>query len=107
MELNEFKPTIILTTTDSEENAKRLAQHLVEERLAACVSYYSIGSVYRWQNEIQHTSEFQLIVKCNGAQKDNLMQRIKELHTYDVPEILALPISELSPSYLSWMKEQL
>lgn len=107
MELSEFKPTIIMTTTDSEEHAQKLAQHLVEERLAACVSYHSIGSVYRWKNEIQHASEFQLIVKCNGAQKDNLMRRIKELHHYDVPEILVLPISELSPNYLSWMKEQL
>ncbi len=103
----EFKPTLLLTTTDGEASAKHLAQRLVEERLAACVSYHPMNSVYRWQGEVQEAQEFQLVVKCNEAQVEQVMERIKELHQYEVPEMLVLPISKGSRAYLSWMKEQL
>ena len=107
MESKAFKPIIILTTTDNESDAKRLASVLVEEKLAACVSYHAIDSVYRWQNEIQETKEFQLVAKCNGALTERVTERIKVLHNYDVPEILVLSVSKGDYRYLDWMKTQL
>lgn len=101
-----FEPVIVLTTTDSEEHAQHMAQCLVREHLAACVSYHGMRSVYRWENEIQHEQEFQVVIKANGSIKEKVMRRICELHNYDVPEILVLPIESGSNRYLSWMAAQ-
>jgi uncharacterized protein involved in tolerance to divalent cations len=80
----------------------------VEERLAACVNRVGpVRSVYRWQGQIEQNDEELLIIKTKRALFERLKTRVQELHSYSVPEIIALPILEGSEPYLKWLKEQL
>lgn len=97
---------VVLVTIDTEEKAVALAQALVEARLAACVSLSPIQSVYRWQGTVNCDREWQLVIKTDLSRFDDLAQFITQHHPYDVPEIIALPITAGSTPYLTWMKEQ-
>jgi periplasmic divalent cation tolerance protein len=97
---------VVLVTTNSQEEATELARKLVTERLAACVSLYPSRSVYRWQGELEESAEWQLLIKTQLRQFPRLAARIRELHSYDVPEIIALPIVAGSQPYLDWLGEQ-
>lgn len=89
----------VLTTTDSEEKAKLLAQGAVEARLAACVQISApITSVYRWQNAIESTEEWQLSFKTTAARYAELEAHLQEAHDYDTPEIIALPVLRGAPA---------
>ncbi len=94
---------VVLTTTDSEEAAKALAALIVAERLAACVQTTPIRSVYRWQGAVRHESEVLLVIKTRVALLDRLEAFVKTHHTYDTPEIVALPIVGGSQEYLDWI----
>ena len=98
--------SLVLVTIDSEALAQALAQALVEARLAACVSLSPIQSVYRWQGTLHHDAEWQLIIKTDLSRCEELAQFITEHHPYDVPEILALPVSMGSTAYLQWLATQ-
>lgn len=94
---------VVLVTTASETEAENLAIALLNERLAACVSIYPIRSVYRWQGQIEKESEWQLAIKTDLKQFERLSEKIQALHSYAVPEIIALPIVAGSQSYLDWL----
>ncbi len=96
---------VVLVTAGSEEEARAIAQALVQEKLAACVNFTPIQSVYTWQGEIQQDQEWQLLIKTDLARFDQLAARIQALHSYDVPEIIALPIQQGAAAYLSWMTD--
>lgn len=95
---------IVLITVGSLEEADKIAQALVERMLAACVNIIpSITSVYRWQDEVQRNSEVLLIVKSRRDVFEHLARSVKELHSYETPEIIALPIVAGDVDYLRWL----
>ena len=99
--------TVVLVTSPSAEFAASLARTLVEERLAACANLVpQIRSIYRWQGEICDDAETLLILKTTTARYPELEARIQELHPYDVPEVIQLPIQAGSAAYLGWLVEQ-
>jgi periplasmic divalent cation tolerance protein len=97
---------IVLVTCGSEEEAIKIAQSLVEERLAACVNLVSpVRSIYRWEGKIWDEKEWILIIKTQKQRFEKLERKVKSLHSYSVPEIIGLPIIEGSSSYLDWLEE--
>lgn len=95
-----------MTAPDVRE-AKRLANVLVAERLAACVHFLGGGkSVYRWQGKIEEAPECLLLAKTARARLPALIRRVKSLHSYAVPEILALPVAGGDSAYLSWIAKE-
>jgi periplasmic divalent cation tolerance protein len=95
---------IVLTTTDTPESAQRIAHALVERRLAACVNLIpNLTSVYRWQGAIETASEILLLIKTSTEQLPALESALSELHTYEVPEFLVLPVDSGSTLYLRWL----
>ena len=98
---------VVYVTAGSAEEADRLARSLVDERLAACVNRIkSVQSVYRWQGKIEQSEEELLIIKTSRDRFAALEKRVRELHSYSVPEVIALPVIEGSSNYLKWIKEQ-
>jgi periplasmic divalent cation tolerance protein len=96
----------VLTTVGSEEEAGRIGGVLVERRLAACVQVVGpIVSRYRWQGAIEEEREWQCLAKTTGAAYEAVEAAIREVHSYDEPEIIATPIVAGSPGYLAWIGE--
>jgi periplasmic divalent cation tolerance protein len=99
---------VVFVTCGSEEEALKIAHALVEERMAACVNLMSpIRSIYRWEGKIWDEKEWLLIIKTQAARFEDLEKRVKSLHSYSLPEIIALPIIKGSSSYLNWLKEMM
>ena len=99
---------VVLTTCDSEESAVRLARHLVERRLAACVSVLpGARSIYRWKNKMEDAAELVLLIKSRRDLFPALRSELEKIHTYDVPEAIALPVVEGSEGYLAWLDREL
>jgi len=99
-------PIVVLTTCPDDGVAARIARDLVESGLAACVSRVGpVHSTYRWQGAIQDEPEVLLVIKTLGARYSELEMRLKSLHPYQVPEIIALPVSAGSVDYLRWLRE--
>ena len=99
---------VVLSTCDSREGASTLARGLIEQRLAACVNILpGVESVYRWKGELETASEWLLIIKSRRDLFPALRAAIEKLHTYEVPEIIALPIVEGSESYLEWLAREI
>lgn len=94
---------VVLVTVSSEAEALKLANCLVDEALAACVAIFPVQSVYRWQGSTQQDSEWQLTIKTNLDHLDRLISRVQALHTYELPEIIALPIVAGAAAYLDWV----
>lgn len=97
---------IVLTTAGSEEEARKIARHLVECRLAACVNIIpQIHSIYRWREEIEEAQEWLLMVKTTAAAFDGVRAAIAEVHSYDLPECVCLAVEDGSAEYLQWIGE--
>ena len=96
---------MIMTTTGSREEAEKLAGALVTERLAACVQLLPIASYFTWKGQVQHDDEVLLLIKTRKALYSRAEERIRSLHSYDVPEVIATAITEGSPQYLTWIDE--
>ena len=96
----------VVTTTDSEQDAARLARSVVEARGGACVQVVPIRSFYRWDGAVQDDPEWQLQIKTSAARLDALVAHLNAEHNYDVPEIIATPITGGSGAYLSWVDEE-
>lgn len=97
-------PYIILVTTPSEKVATRIARCLVEKRLVACVNIIPrITSLYRWQNKLCQDKESLMIIKTRRSLFRRVERAIKEMHPYEVPEIIGLPITQGNRAYLNWL----
>ena len=96
---------VVITTTDTQQAAEQIAHQLVEAQLAACVQLISpLTSVYRWQGKIETASEVLLLIKTTRSAYAALEAAIKQTHSYQTPEIIALPISAGAPDYLAWLQ---
>ena len=96
---------VVLITASDEVEAARMARALVEAKLVGCVNIVKdIRSIYSWQGKIEDEREVLMIAKTRKSLFDPLMKRVKALHSYTVPEIIALPVIEGSEDYLNWLK---
>ena len=99
---------VVYGTCSGAEEAKKLAQHLVEKRLAACVNVFpAVESFYRWKGEVQRDKEVFLVIKSSRGLFERLRAEWERLHSYEAPEMIALPIVDGAPSYLNWMETEL
>jgi periplasmic divalent cation tolerance protein len=96
---------VLLTTTPSREEAQKIARLLIDEKLAACVQLLPIESFYCWQGKTQNEAEMLLLVKTRAALFEGTIARIKAVHSYTVPEIVAMPFTAGFGSYFDWMDE--
>jgi periplasmic divalent cation tolerance protein len=97
---------VVLTTCGSLEEARTIARTLVERHLAACVNIVpQIESVYRWQGEIETATEYLLAIKTMATAFDRLSEALTELHSYELPECIAIAIENGSAAYLGWIEE--
>ena len=100
------QPIVVLVTCGSEEEAAKLAHGLVEERLAACANIVSpVRSIYRWEGKFWDEKEWLLVIKTQRTRFEDLAKKVKSLHSYAVPEIIALPVVEGALPYLNWIEE--
>ncbi len=96
---------VVLSTCASEQEAEKLARSLIEERVAACVNVIpGIRSYYRWKGTIETGDEYLLLIKSSRDRLAALRTSLEKEHSYEVPEVLALPVVEGSPNYLSWLQ---
>src|SRR6266852_8496677 len=97
---------IVLATTGSQDEARKIAHALVERKLAACVNIVpQVESVYRWQGKVESAAEWLLIIKTQATAFARVRDAIRELHSYELPECVLLEISDGSPEYLAWIIE--
>jgi periplasmic divalent cation tolerance protein len=97
----------VTTTTESEEEAKIIARHLVDEKLAACVQILGpITSTYRWKGKVVTAEEWLCVIKTHEGLYKELEKAIISLHSYETPEIIAVPIKKGSPDYLNWLEDE-
>jgi periplasmic divalent cation tolerance protein len=97
---------LVLTTLPGDADASAFARTLVEERVAACVNLLPLmESIYRWEGDVQHETERQVIIKTSRERVVNLWERLREMHPYDVPEFIVLSIVDGNEAYLRWIGE--
>jgi periplasmic divalent cation tolerance protein len=102
--MNEPAALIVLVTTATDKEAATIASALVEREEAACVNIVPmVRSVYRWKDKVWNETEQLLVIKTTAAAFDDVKRTVKELHSYELPEILALPVAQGEPSVLSWI----
>ncbi len=98
---------VVMVTTKNEEEAALIARSLVDKKLAACCNIVkNVRSIYRWQGKLADDAEVLLIIKTRQPLFQSLSEEVKRLHSYDTPEIIALPIVEGSSSYLNWILKE-
>jgi periplasmic divalent cation tolerance protein len=98
---------IILTTVPSTDVGEEIGRTLVDERLAACVNVLPpMTSLYRWKGTVHRDAECQVLIKTAGSRVDALQERLGDLHPYDLPEFIVIPIEGGDPAYLAWIVEQ-
>ena len=98
---------LVISTLPDQEKAQQLAYTLVEQRLAACVNILpSASSVYRWQGKVETANETIILIKTTMARYPALEAAIKELHPYELPEIIAVPLVAGLPAYLAWVETE-
>jgi periplasmic divalent cation tolerance protein len=104
--MNETDYVIVMTTLPADADAATFAHTLVEGRLAACVNLLpEMESVYRWEGQVEQERERQLVIKTSRARIVALWERVREMHPYDVPEFIVLPIADGNDAYLRWVGE--
>ena len=95
---------LLLTTTASREEADAIANGLVSRRLAACVNIVGpVSSVYRWKGAVERSEEFLLLIKSTEAQRRSIEAAVRELHSYEVPELISFAIEDGLEAYLDWI----
>lgn len=98
---------MVMTTVPDEKTADKIAEGLVEGRIAACVQVLSpCQSTYRWQGKVERSQEIPVLVKCTGQNATLAVDEIKRLHPYDVPEAIVVPIQGGLQEYLDWLDQQ-
>jgi len=96
---------LVYITTRDEDEARKIGKALVEEKLAACVNIHPIKSIYRWEGEVQAEDEAAMLVKTRAELVDRAIERVKALHSYQVPCIVSFSIDKGNPDYLKWIEE--
>ena len=96
---------VVLVTTPTDKEARLIGRKLIDSKLAACVNIISTHSFFYWENAFQETPESLLIIKAKKANLQKLEKRVKELHSYKNPEIIALPVAWGSKGYLDWVRK--
>lgn len=97
----------IYITCKDEEEAKKIAANLVKERLVACANIFPVKSIFWWRSEVTEAEEFAVFMKTKKENFDKVKEKIKELHSYDVPAIMAFNIVEKDNDYFDWLKEEI
>jgi periplasmic divalent cation tolerance protein len=98
---------VVLSTCGSAEEAGRVARHLVDTRAAACVNILrGAHSVYRWKGAVEEADEWVLIIKTRRELLERLTTELRSVHSYEVPEVLAIPVVDGLPQYLAWVDEE-
>ena len=98
---------VVFITTSSYEEARKIADVLVSQRKAACVNIVpKVNSLFRWKGKIEDAEESLLVVKTRAKLFSDVVTTVKGIHSYEVPEIIALPIVEVNPDYLQWINEE-
>ncbi|MDH5390545.1 MAG: divalent-cation tolerance protein CutA [Candidatus Bathyarchaeota archaeon] len=99
---------VVIITTPNKEEAVKIVRSLLKERLIACANILGpVSSLFWWQGKIDEENEFLVFMKSHKNLFERLSERVTEIHSYDVPEIIALPIIEGSPPYLDWLRASL
>lgn len=99
---------VVIMTTSNKEEAAKIVRSLLKERLIACANIVGpVSSLFWWQGKIDEENEFLVFMKSHKSLFERLSERVTEIHSYEVPEIIALPIIEGSPPYLKWLKTSL
>lgn len=97
---------VVFITAPTEEEAGNIAGKIIEEKLAGCVNIIkNIRSIYMWKGKIEDDAEVLMVVKTRRELFERLKDRVREIHSYDVPEIIAVPVQEGSESYLKWLND--
>jgi periplasmic divalent cation tolerance protein len=97
---------IVLCTAGSEDEARKIARHLVEQRLAACVNIVPrVESIYRWQERVESSEEWLLLIKTTVEKFPAVRDAINEMHSYELPECIAVSIEDGSADYLEWIEQ--
>ena len=100
--------TLVLSTTESIDQARRIAEALVERKLAACVNIIpKVTSIYRWKGKVQESEEWLLLIKKTTDAFERLRAALKEMHPYELPECIALAIDDGSEEYLKWISDSM
>ena len=95
---------IVVITAANDDEARMLGKTLVEEKLVACANIFPVNSIYRWKGDLYEEVEVMLFCKTTEENVEKVIARVKELHSYEVPEIIALPIIAGSQEYLAWVE---
>jgi periplasmic divalent cation tolerance protein len=99
---------IVLCTASSEDEARKIALHLVEQQLAACVNVLpKVESIYRWQGKMESSREWLLLIKTSAERFPEVLDAIRELHSYKLPECIAIAVEDGSAEYLQWFAQSL
>ncbi|MBM3738750.1 MAG: divalent-cation tolerance protein CutA [Acidobacteria bacterium] len=99
---------VVFSSCSSQEEADRVARHLVEQRLAACVTTVpGASSTYWWQGQVEQSAEIVLIIKSSRPRFPKLQEELRRIHSYQVPEVIALPIADGAQDYLDWLGREL
>jgi periplasmic divalent cation tolerance protein len=96
---------VIYITAGDESEARKIGQILVGEKLAACVNYFPVKSIYRWKGAVEESAETALIVKTRAKLGEKVIKRVKQLHSYEVPCAVSWKIEQGNPEYLDWIRE--
>lgn len=97
---------VVLVTADTQDTGNAIAEALIEKHLAACINLFPVHSIYTWQCSIQRDREWQLLIKTDLAKMSMIETVLEEIHPYEVPEIIAIPICQGAQPYLDWIAAQ-
>lgn len=100
-----MKPIIIVSTYPNKKSITKIANELIQNKIAACVNITKISSIYSWQGKIENASEYLALFKTTQKNKKSLKEKIKASHPYDIPEIAEINITSINTSYLKWLIE--
>ena len=99
-------PLLVLVTVPSQKEGVRIGKKLVEEKIAACVNIIPhLYSIYCWKGNVEEEGELLLLIKTMPDRLDDLIEKVEKIHSYDVPEILAIPTVRGNPDYIKWVQE--
>jgi periplasmic divalent cation tolerance protein len=99
---------LVLSTCETLDAARRIARHLVDRQLAACVNLVpAVESIYRWKGAVETAGEILLLIKTSRTRFDELQAELRQVHPYEVPECVAVPVETGSSAYLTWWSDQL